>query len=127
MADACLRAALTTHVALEARRGKLPCMSEDDAHRDGAGMVALAMGKMGAGELNYSSDIDLICLFDDDRFDPAEVMEARAGFIRADPPYRGELGRHHGGGLCLPHRSAAQARCQRHARLHLDDGGRALL
>jgi hypothetical protein len=31
-------------------------------------MVALAMGKMGAGELNYSSDIDLICLFDQDRY-----------------------------------------------------------
>jgi [glutamine synthetase] adenylyltransferase / [glutamine synthetase]-adenylyl-L-tyrosine phosphorylase len=31
-------------------------------------MVALAMGKMGAYELNYSSDIDLICLFDETRF-----------------------------------------------------------
>ncbi len=28
------------------------------------GLFALAMGKMGAGELNYSSDIDLILLFD---------------------------------------------------------------
>jgi glutamate-ammonia-ligase adenylyltransferase len=27
-----------------------------------------AMGKMGAFELNYSSDIDLICLFDESRF-----------------------------------------------------------
>ncbi len=82
-ADACVSAALATHVAAEAKRGKIPGMGEDDAHRDGAGMVALAMGKMGAGELNYSSDIDLICLFDDDRFDPADQMEARAGFIRA--------------------------------------------
>ncbi len=82
-ADACLSAALITHVAAEARRGKLPGMSEEDAARDGAGMVVLAMGKMGAGELNYSSDIDLICLFDDDRFDGADAMEARAGFIRA--------------------------------------------
>ena len=45
-------------------------------------MVALAMGKMGAGELNYSSDIDLICLFDETRFDPGDVQDARASFIR---------------------------------------------
>ena len=32
------------------------------------------MGKMGAKELNYSSDIDLICLFDDSRFDPVIFM-----------------------------------------------------
>jgi glutamate-ammonia-ligase adenylyltransferase len=39
------------------------------------------MGKMGAGELNYSSDIDLICLFDQDRYG-ADWQEARAAFIR---------------------------------------------
>ncbi len=44
-------------------------------------MVALAMGKMGAGELNYSSDIDLICLFDETRY-PGEEQEARASFIK---------------------------------------------
>lgn len=82
-ADACLSAALITHVGLEARRGKIPGMTEEDAHSFGAGMVALAMGKMGAGELNYSSDIDLICFFDDERFEEADAMVARAGFIRA--------------------------------------------
>ncbi|WP_430448965.1 glutamine-synthetase adenylyltransferase [Rhodophyticola sp.] len=81
-ADAAVQAALVAHVGAEIRRGKLPGMTEDDA-ASGAGMVALAMGKMGAGELNYSSDIDLICLFDETRFDPADEMEARAGFIRA--------------------------------------------
>lgn len=30
----------------------------------GCGMVALALGKLGAGELNYSSDIDLVLLYD---------------------------------------------------------------
>ena len=91
-ADACLAAALRTHVGHEARRGKIPGMTEEDAHRDGAGMVALAMGKMGAGELNYSSDIDLICLFDDDRFDRTDEMEARAGFIRATRKIAASLG-----------------------------------
>ncbi|MBF9041969.1 glutamine-synthetase adenylyltransferase [Rhodobacterales bacterium HKCCE4037] len=83
-ADACVAAALAIHVAGQARRGKIPGMTEEDALNDGAGMVALAMGKMGAGELNYSSDIDLICLFDETRFDgPSEEMEARAAFIKA--------------------------------------------
>lgn len=83
-ADACVATALAVHVAAQARRGKIPGQTEEDALRNGAGMVALAMGKMGAGELNYSSDIDLICLFDETRFDgPSEEMEARAGFIKA--------------------------------------------
>jgi [glutamine synthetase] adenylyltransferase / [glutamine synthetase]-adenylyl-L-tyrosine phosphorylase len=74
--------ALATHLAEEIRRGKIPGAQADDA-ATAAGMVALAMGKMGARELNYSSDIDLICLFDESRFDgPAEQMEARAAFIR---------------------------------------------
>ncbi len=50
--------------------------------RDGTGLVAFAMGKMGAGELNYSSDIDLIVLFDDSRFSAQEVPEARSACIR---------------------------------------------
>jgi glutamate-ammonia-ligase adenylyltransferase len=68
-------------VGQEIKRGKLPGMTEGDA-ATGAGMVALAMGKMGAGELNYSSDIDLICLFDETRFAPDDYHDARASFIR---------------------------------------------
>lgn len=76
--DCAIRAALAVPVA----RGKLPGMTEDDL-ATGASMVALAMGKMGAHELNYSSDIDLICLFDETRFDPDDYLEARAVLIRA--------------------------------------------
>ena len=64
------------------RRGKLPSMTEDDVET-AAGMVILAMGKMGAGELNYSSDIDLIVLFDETRFDPDEFYDARHAMVRA--------------------------------------------
>lgn len=46
-------------------------------------MVALAMGKGGAFELNYSSDIDLICLFDETRFDADDFHDARQAFVRA--------------------------------------------
>ncbi len=79
---------LSVHLALRAttlheiKRGKLPGQTEEDAEQAG-GMVALAMGKMGAGELNYSSDVDLICLFDETRFDPADYHEARSALVRA--------------------------------------------
>ncbi len=81
LADACVDRALKTLVAAEITRGKLPGLSEIDVDTAG-GMSVLAMGKMGAGELNYSSDIDLICLFDETRFDPDDYHEARAAFIR---------------------------------------------
>ncbi|WP_449301116.1 [protein-PII] uridylyltransferase family protein [Paragemmobacter ruber] len=80
LADRAVDLAVRAFVAEEIRRGKLPGAVPEDA-ATGAGMVALAMGKMGAGELNYSSDIDLICLFDDARYGEA-AQEARAAFIR---------------------------------------------
>ena len=64
------------------RRKKLPGQTGDDVETAG-GMVILAMGKMGAHELNYSSDIDLIVLFDETRFDPEDFYEARQGMVRA--------------------------------------------
>ena len=82
LADLAVAKGITALVGREIARGKLPGMTEDDAET-GAGMVALAMGKMGAGELNYSSDIDLICLFDDSRFDRDAYHDARAAFVRA--------------------------------------------
>ncbi len=47
-----------------------------------SGFIVLAMGKGGAGELNYSSDVDLIVFYDLDRIalapgvEPAEVLRA---------------------------------------------------
>lgn len=81
-ADLASQLALETTIGAEIRRKKLPGATEDDIPTAG-GMVTLAMGKMGAHELNYSSDIDLICLFDETRFDPGEYHDARASFIRA--------------------------------------------
>jgi glutamate-ammonia-ligase adenylyltransferase len=42
-------------------------------------MVILAMGKMGAFELNYSSDIDLVVFYDEDRFPSRAPVTARSG------------------------------------------------
>ncbi|MCX8952595.1 glutamine-synthetase adenylyltransferase [Ruegeria sp. NA] len=77
-ADTAAKAEIATLI----RRNKLPGMTEDDIET-AAGMVILAMGKMGAHELNYSSDIDLIVLFDETRFDPDDFYEARQGMVRA--------------------------------------------
>ncbi len=79
LADVACDVALRASLAEAVRRKKLPAsseMSEADSH----GFVVLAMGKMGAGELNYSSDIDLICLFDDAHVDPGRFAEMRQGF-----------------------------------------------
>ncbi|MEY8837576.1 glutamine-synthetase adenylyltransferase, partial [Cribrihabitans sp. XS_ASV171] len=74
--------AAKAEIATLVRRGKLPGMREQDVE-SAAGMVVLAMGKMGAHELNYSSDIDLIVLFDESRFEHDDFHEARQGMVRA--------------------------------------------
>lgn len=81
-ADLATELAMRACIGAEIERGKLPGMREDDLSY-GAGMVALAMGKMGAHELNYSSDIDLICLFDESKFERDDFHGARSSFVRA--------------------------------------------
>ncbi len=81
-ADHATNVALITAIWREVARGKLPGQTLDDVEQ-GGGLAVLAMGKMGAGELNYSSDIDLICLFDETRFDADDYADARISFVRA--------------------------------------------
>ena len=77
LADAALQSALSFLVAEAQARGKLPPVDAPDG-----GLVVLAMGKMGAFELNYSSDIDLIVLFDEGLYPGDAYAEVRQGFIR---------------------------------------------
>jgi glutamate-ammonia-ligase adenylyltransferase len=79
LADMAVDRAARAAIAREVDRGKIPGLPDGSL----GGYTVLAMGKMGAFELNYSSDIDLICLFDETCFDPTDFAEARAGFIRA--------------------------------------------
>ena len=81
LADRAVQVSLTHLVGAELARGKIPGCTMDDLP-DCAGLVALSMGKGGAQELNYSSDIDLIMLFDETRHDPENYAEVRAAFIR---------------------------------------------
>ena len=66
-ADAALGAALAYGLADAARRGTLRVADADDPARE-SGLIVLGMGKLGARELNYSSDIDLIVFYAPERF-----------------------------------------------------------
>ena len=68
LAVASVQSALRFLLRQEAARGQIAA-AESRSPEDDSGLVVLAMGKMGAGELNYSSDIDLIVFFDLDRTD----------------------------------------------------------
>ena len=46
------------------------------------GLAVLGMGKFGARELNYSSDIDLIMLYDPERLSPADPDRLRRDMVR---------------------------------------------
>ncbi|MEM7210353.1 MAG: bifunctional [glutamine synthetase] adenylyltransferase/[glutamine synthetase]-adenylyl-L-tyrosine phosphorylase [Pseudomonadota bacterium] len=80
LADTCTETASQWLLAQEIARDRLPGMTQD-ALNTGAGYSLLAMGKMGAGELNYSSDVDLIALFDETQFTRDDALEARARYI----------------------------------------------
>ena len=74
-ADACVAAALRWLLKEEARRGG-PDVREEDC-----GLTVLAMGKYGAFELNYSSDIDLVVFYDAGKFPFAKRDDMRAGAV----------------------------------------------
>ncbi len=77
-ADVASRAALSGVAEDLRQRGKL-LTAADDTRGPIPGLFGLAMGKHGAFELNYSSDIDLSLFFDPDRLAPvlAEGTEAQ--------------------------------------------------
>ncbi|MXN47098.1 bifunctional [glutamine synthetase] adenylyltransferase/[glutamine synthetase]-adenylyl-L-tyrosine phosphorylase [Shinella kummerowiae] len=58
----------------------------DPAHpSEKSGLIVLGMGKLGAAELNYSSDIDLVVFFDpmaDIAVDPMEAVETFSRLVR---------------------------------------------
>jgi glutamate-ammonia-ligase adenylyltransferase len=63
VADAAVRAAVRHLLAAAARAGRF-VPRDPEAIETACGYVVFAMGKMGARELNYSSDIDLIVFYD---------------------------------------------------------------
>ena len=81
LAIASVQSALRHVLRREAARGRL-LPPNFDSPEDNSGLIVLAMGKMGAGELNYSSDIDLIVFFDPNAAMLAPDIEPQPFFVR---------------------------------------------
>ncbi|HVP99372.1 MAG TPA: bifunctional [glutamine synthetase] adenylyltransferase/[glutamine synthetase]-adenylyl-L-tyrosine phosphorylase, partial [Roseiarcus sp.] len=63
-ADAAVGAALAFVLRQNALAGRLSLDPDSQDPQQACGMIVLALGKHGARELNYSSDVDLIVLYD---------------------------------------------------------------
>ena len=80
-ADAAVEAALAATLRQAAARGELALADEAQPTKD-CGITVLGMGKLGARELNYSSDIDLIVLFDPEVVDYRHSRGVQSGMVR---------------------------------------------
>jgi glutamate-ammonia-ligase adenylyltransferase len=80
-ADTLLQHAVRFCLRRAAVRGKFQPADPDAPERD-SGYIVLGMGKYGAGELNYSSDIDLIVFYEPDRAPLAPGEEPGPFFVR---------------------------------------------
>jgi len=80
-ADAAVGAAARFVLKEAAEDGHIVLPDRKDPAR-GSGWIILGMGKLGAGELNYSSDIDLIVLFDTEVAKLPEDKEPSVLFVR---------------------------------------------
>ncbi len=81
LADTAIRAAVRFLLRDAAARGRLK-PADPAKPEEGSGHIVLAMGKMGAFELNYSSDIDLIVFYDPDAPALADKDDATAFHVR---------------------------------------------
>jgi [glutamine synthetase] adenylyltransferase / [glutamine synthetase]-adenylyl-L-tyrosine phosphorylase len=81
LAEASISAAAAHLLGIAAAQGALVLDHPDDFER-GSGLVILGMGKLGSRELNYSSDIDLIILYDPDRLKTDNPEGLQNHFVR---------------------------------------------
>jgi glutamate-ammonia-ligase adenylyltransferase len=79
-ADACVKAALRFALQEAARDTELACKN-GAALEASTGLVVLAMGKYGAYELNYSSDIDIIVFYESENFPFRKRGDARGAAV----------------------------------------------
>ena len=80
-ADSAVRLAVSHMLRSAAARGGLELADSGDPNRD-SGFVILGMGKLGARELNYSSDIDIIVLYDPQKVKTDEPIGLSQVFVR---------------------------------------------
>ncbi|MCX8252350.1 MAG: bifunctional [glutamine synthetase] adenylyltransferase/[glutamine synthetase]-adenylyl-L-tyrosine phosphorylase [Beijerinckiaceae bacterium] len=82
-ADVFIAAALNFLLKQAERAGRLRLDAADPTR--GCGLTVLALGKLGGRELNYSSDVDIVCLFDPEApaiVDHANVQTLYARIVR---------------------------------------------
>ncbi|WP_374308050.1 bifunctional [glutamine synthetase] adenylyltransferase/[glutamine synthetase]-adenylyl-L-tyrosine phosphorylase [Dongia sp.] len=80
-AEAALHAAISHLLRQLHAGGDISLPFPDEPERD-CGLIVLGLGKLGAGELNYSSDIDLILLFERDKVRYQGRKTAQECFVR---------------------------------------------
>ena len=80
-ADAALATALASAALAEIAAGRMR-PTDDAAHGPVPGFFCIAMGKHGAFELNYSSDIDISIFFEPERLPLGEGIEPQAFAVR---------------------------------------------
>ena len=81
IADACLNATINWLLLDAQRQNKLTGLDPENPAA-GSGYVVMAMGKHGGYELNFSSDIDLIVMYDPETAPLGEGVEPSIFFVR---------------------------------------------
>lgn len=76
-ADAAISATVRFLLHQAANDGRIEARPAEES-----GLMVFGMGKLGAGELNYSSDVDLIVFWDGDRVRPLGEYTAEDTFVR---------------------------------------------
>lgn len=80
-AEAALGHAVAHLLREAAGNGAFALTDQADPAR-GSGLIVLGMGKLGSRELNYSSDIDLIVLYDGERITTDDPAALQTAFVR---------------------------------------------
>jgi glutamate-ammonia-ligase adenylyltransferase len=80
-ADTAIGLAVDDQLRALAAGGAIELADAADPARD-SGLVVLGMGKLGGGELNYSSDVDLIVLYDEERVRGGDHDTRQKSFVR---------------------------------------------
>lgn len=80
-ADICIETALLWLLRDAAKRGDLK-VDPDAVNPAASGLVVLGMGKYGARELNYSSDIDLVVFYEPETLSVDERLSEREVFVK---------------------------------------------
>ncbi|SES15478.1 bifunctional [glutamine synthetase] adenylyltransferase/[glutamine synthetase]-adenylyl-L-tyrosine phosphorylase [Rhizobium sp. NFR03] len=70
------------HLLLGAHRQAKIRLGDEDRPSAGSGVIVLGMGKLGADELNYSSDIDLVVFYEPEALGFADILDASDIFAR---------------------------------------------